>query len=264
MPLGGKRLEHDGSDQLGGHLRERLVHVLGRAHKRMGSRQFPQESLAPFQRYPRFCWAALRNLRTPDEDDVMSLGRAIEVVDTQADRAGFEGFLVKLPHGAGRFEHEARRPEAPVGDPEGNRPGRDGNVHQDGRVDVQSQIPACQSRPLIRAKLLEDQVAAGGDGRQVAIGPRPAQSPADRTQRLARGRKPVGRGVTPAADERRRDQKKPQSVLPPRGIHDTRSPPKKNGLRLAAEGHGGKSRLESCRIESISSPRQRGEPWQAG
>ncbi len=140
--------------------------------------------------------AVFPTVQRPDENNVVSHGRAVETIDAQPDPPWLEGLPIDDPGSIAILKREGRRLKALVGDPERDRLDGDGHVHGDRRIDVEAEIAVSQRRTLTAFKPCKNQIAPRCNDAQFAFGTRPAQAPADGLEGFAsrRQRRKIGAG----------------------------------------------------------------------
>ena len=232
MPVAMSGLEQNGSGQLRGHRLEWLVRIAGRTGPGCGEREIPGwsgEGVESHMSRP-VCRVGISLRLGPDKNDVVGDCGAVEAVYTQADRSGREPLAIDLPGGVDRLQHEIRGLKALVGEPEGDRRDRGGDIDDDGPVDIEAQITVRERCSLERLQTGEQVWAAGGERGELALRARAAEPLPDGAHRDCGGGQLAGSRRSGVGEECRRDEDQPDLAGPARDFHDTRSR-KRKGLR---------------------------------
>ena len=98
--------------------------------------------------------------------------RAVEAVDPEADHARGKVLAINPPGCVGVFKNQVGGLKAEIGDPEGDRRARNGDVDDDRPIDGEAQISPREGRALEGQEPGKNLGAAGRECRQFAFGVR--------------------------------------------------------------------------------------------
>ena len=134
------RLKQDGFRQGGRDRLERFVAVSGCTCCAGGERQVPRSGCPGVESDG---WRLMRGRDRGvglDKDGVVCQRRAVEAVDPEADHARGKVLAINPPGCVGVFKNQVGGLKAEIGDPEGDRRARNGDVDDDRPIDGEAQI----------------------------------------------------------------------------------------------------------------------------
>ncbi len=225
VPVAVSGLEQNGSGQLRRNRLEWLKRITGRAGFGSGEREVPGWSGEGVESHMRWvvCRVGISVGLGPDKNDIVGDCSAVEAVDAQADWSGREPLAIDSPGGFDRLQSQIRGLEALVGEPEGDRRDRGGDIDDDGLVDVETKISARERCALARLQTGEQVWAAGGERGELALRARAAEPLADGAHCEGGGGQLAGHRRSGVGQKRRRDEDQPDWAGAARDFHDTRS-----------------------------------------